>query len=523
VIAAWIVKRRGGEVIAVAPQNSFSIVVPGADSINAATFATAVVSMADALPQTYPPVIAIAIFPIPIVHVKAADGPSRWRAGIIRLPLCRHPLVPHNRPIRVSVFYGPANRNDIHLFHAGWNGIDRNQWSGTRRRGGAASPRRPLMTAVARGTVKHCRQFFRWTKCSGYSRCSTNSPTRYERCRYEASQHRNNTPKRARPHAIKWQNFQSAITIDLGHLSAVSKASVSIWNRIRNSRLLKGRSRAAHDRGRRRLAHEPLEARDLLAFGDVVVDFKFVNSGGTPVSSLQVGQDFTLQVNVRDGQAVPEGVLRAYLDFTYPAALATVRGPITHGANYNLSVSGDASTPGLIDEAGGLDTDAFPPSSPGDSFLLFSLPMRAASAGTLTLTADPADGPTRDVRLFDFTEVPLNEIRFVNSSIAIAGAGINVSPTSGLTTTEIGGTAQFTVVLSTQPTANVTINLSSNDLTEGTVSPASLTFTTSNWNTPRTVTVTGVNDAIDDGNVLYTIVTAPRGQHRHSLQWPQSE
>ena len=88
-------------------------------------------------------------------------------------------------------------------------------------------------------------------------------------------------------------------------------------------------------------------------------------------------------------------------------------------------------------------------------------------------------------------------------------AGITVNPTAGLSTTEGGGTATFTVVLNTQPTANVTIGLSSSDTTEGTVSPASLTFTNANWNTPQTVTVTGVNDAVVDGNIAYTIVTAP--------------
>jgi hypothetical protein len=87
-------------------------------------------------------------------------------------------------------------------------------------------------------------------------------------------------------------------------------------------------------------------------------------------------------------------------------------------------------------------------------------------------------------------------------------AGITVTPTSGLTTTEAGGTATFTVRLDSEPTANVTVGLSSNDTTEGLVSPASLVFTPANWNTPQTVTVTGVADAIDDGNVSYTIVTA---------------
>src|SRR5206468_1861289 len=44
--------------------------------------------------------------------------------------------------------------------------------------------------------------------------------------------------------------------------------------------------------------------------------------------------------------------------------------------------------------------------------------------------------------------------------------------------------------------------------TEGTVSPASVTFTAANWNTPQTVTVTGVDDFVDDGDIAYTIVTA---------------
>ncbi len=83
-----------------------------------------------------------------------------------------------------------------------------------------------------------------------------------------------------------------------------------------------------------------------------------------------------------------------------------------------------------------------------------------------------------------------------------------MNPTAGLTTTEAGGTATFTVVLTTQPTANVTVGLSSNDLTEGTVAPASVTFTPGNWNVAQTVTVTGVDDAVDDGNIGYTIVTA---------------
>ncbi|HEY3371327.1 MAG TPA: Calx-beta domain-containing protein [Prolixibacteraceae bacterium] len=87
-------------------------------------------------------------------------------------------------------------------------------------------------------------------------------------------------------------------------------------------------------------------------------------------------------------------------------------------------------------------------------------------------------------------------------------AGFTINPSSGLTTTEGGGTATFTLKLNSQPTANVTIGLSSSNTNEGTVSPASLTFTVGNWNTTQTVTVTGVNDFVQDGSILYSIVTA---------------
>jgi len=46
-----------------------------------------------------------------------------------------------------------------------------------------------------------------------------------------------------------------------------------------------------------------------------------------------------------------------------------------------------------------------------------------------------------------------------------------------------------------------------NDTTEGTINPIMLTFTSANWDEPQTVTVTGVDNAIVDGNIAYTIIT----------------
>ena len=88
-------------------------------------------------------------------------------------------------------------------------------------------------------------------------------------------------------------------------------------------------------------------------------------------------------------------------------------------------------------------------------------------------------------------------------------AGVSVDPVAGLKTTEAGGGATFAVMLESEPTSDVTIGLSSSDTSEGTVSPVSLTFTSANWSNAQTVTVTGVDDPVTDGDVDYTIETAP--------------
>ena len=90
-----------------------------------------------------------------------------------------------------------------------------------------------------------------------------------------------------------------------------------------------------------------------------------------------------------------------------------------------------------------------------------------------------------------------------------AAAGVVVNPTSGLVTTEAGGTASFTVVLNSEPGAMVTVPVASTNTAEGTVSVSTLTFTPANWNVPQTVTVTGVDDALADGPVAYGITVGP--------------
>ncbi|MBF2759943.1 MAG: hypothetical protein ISN28_06690, partial [Ectothiorhodospiraceae bacterium AqS1] len=63
-----------------------------------------------------------------------------------------------------------------------------------------------------------------------------------------------------------------------------------------------------------------------------------------------------------------------------------------------------------------------------------------------------------------------------------------------------GGSGALRARLKGRPSANVTVVLSSSDLGAMTVSPASLEFTDSNWNTDQTITVSGVHDldAVDE-------------------------
>lgn len=101
-----------------------------------------------------------------------------------------------------------------------------------------------------------------------------------------------------------------------------------------------------------------------------------------------------------------------------------------------------------------------------------------------------ADSGNNRVMIFDLPPAP----------------GINLS-LSSITITE-GNSDSFTVVLTAQPTSNVTLIVSSTDTTEGTVSPQTLTFTSANWDTPQTITISAPSDANIDGDQYYNIVVS---------------
>ena len=82
----------------------------------------------------------------------------------------------------------------------------------------------------------------------------------------------------------------------------------------------------------------------------------------------------------------------------------------------------------------------------------------------------------------------------VKTPVMPTTAGVTVSK-SALTVTEKDATGDgYTVVLDSQPSANVTVTVAGHASTDVTPAPASLSFTTGNWQTPQTVTVTAGAD-----------------------------
>ncbi len=129
---------------------------------------------------------------------------------------------------------------------------------------------------------------------------------------------------------------------------------------------------------------------------------------------------------------------------------------------------------------------------------------------------------------YNITLNPSGDTAYDLLSNSVVSATTTDDDTSGLTVVESGGTTSvdeaggagltdtFTVVLNAEPTATITVVVTSGDTTEGTVNTP-LTFTTGNWNVAQTVTLTRVDDFIVDGNIGYNITLNPSGDTAYDL------
>ena len=114
---------------------------------------------------------------------------------------------------------------------------------------------------------------------------------------------------------------------------------------------------------------------------------------------------------------------------------------------------------------------------------------------TFSATDDEIDDDGESVAL-GFGTLPDRMTAGTTATVTITDddqRGVTIAPTSF--TVLAGQSNKYSVVLNSQPTGGVTVTVSGQSGTDLTVSPVSLTFTASNWNTAREVTVAADNNA----------------------------
>ncbi|HJM99583.1 MAG TPA: hypothetical protein QF850_04940, partial [Acidimicrobiales bacterium] len=117
---------------------------------------------------------------------------------------------------------------------------------------------------------------------------------------------------------------------------------------------------------------------------------------------------------------------------------------------------------------------------------------------TITVAVDDANSDD------DFDSVDDQTVSVTTTDDDVAGFTI-VESDGSTEVAESGTTDTFTIVLDAQPTIDVVLTITSDDTGEATVNPSSITFTSANWDTPQTVTVTGADEQIVDDDQLTTI------------------
>ena len=118
-----------------------------------------------------------------------------------------------------------------------------------------------------------------------------------------------------------------------------------------------------------------------------------------------------------------------------------------------------------------------------------------ASTQTVTLTVvEDADGADESVTVSNTSSGGgYDASGNVTATVDDDDQGLTLSASS-VALTEGGSTGSYTVKLAAAPNADVTVAVSSDDTGAVTVSPSSLTFTTTNYSSVQTVTLTAVDD-----------------------------
>ena len=199
----------------------------------------------------------------------------------------------------------------------------------------------------------------------------------------------------------------------------------------------------------------------------------------------------------------------ASISSTTPAALTEDN---LNGATVAVALSGVTFESGvttasfeLVTTITGVTIDSVSSVSSGDS------------SATLTLSSTADISATADLAVKVLAAAHSGSVDLTTGAVSVApvlAAGPGASTGALSVAVEEGAMGSWDVVLSADPgagcTGGVTIGVTSGDTAAVTVSPATLTFTTANWDTAQTVTATGVEDGdlADETATISHMVTA---------------
>ncbi|MEO8615589.1 MAG: endonuclease [Luteolibacter sp.] len=128
---------------------------------------------------------------------------------------------------------------------------------------------------------------------------------------------------------------------------------------------------------------------------------------------------------------------------------------------------------------------------------------------------DPVSTEERQRNQLIYSNYQHNRNPFIDHPeyVALIWGSVRVSKLAAAVT-EGGISDSYTLVLTSQPTANVTINTTSTPVSQVIATPASVTFTSTNWNLPQTIILSAVNDSVYETTLTATV--------QHSISTPDT-
>jgi len=136
------------------------------------------------------------------------------------------------------------------------------------------------------------------------------------------------------------------------------------------------------------------------------------------------------------------------------------------------------------------------------------LNMNPMTIGAHIISLTTPNGVSGEIH-FEYGAVPKPTLTPIPAGLSISRSTASVNESSGP-----GNTDTFEVVLDSSPSSSVRLSVTSSDPGEVTVAPAILTFSASDWGSPQTVTLTGVDgkepvaDGDQNSNIIVSVVDA---------------